>query len=146
MATKHSPAMTKGKYINSTFMKLYMPSWTAMGGRGRWELRGGGGLRLYRSLRGSFMGWGSELRNRKILRGTTGKRWTNTWRVKLAFKRMSGTSVPWEGWTVCPMLSQGTHRITLLPREKKAPPLSTFEYLVQVWHRDKTVQFVITPH
>lgn len=105
--------------------------------RGRWELRWGEGSYLYRSMRSSFRGWGTEMENRKISRGTR-KRWTNTWR---------GNSSPRQRVEVqflgraegCPMLS---HRIKDFSHcyqgTKASHSLSKFKHLKQVWHRNKT--------
>lgn len=121
--------------LDSTFMKLYTPSWTSIGRGVRSELKEGGGAWLYRSMTGSFRGWWSEIENRKNLRGTTKKSWTKTWR---------GNSLTQENGRAksCPMLSHvvswDIQEFSHCYQGRKAPPsLSTCEHLKQVWHRNK---------
>lgn len=144
MATKHDQAMTKGRYINRQHLHEVVHAKLDRH-EGRREVRAEKGWRhwLYRSMRGSFRGWGSEIENRKISRGTTGKSWTNTWRVKLSPERMGGSSVPWEGWKLSvPCLTGHIGILTLPPREKS----SFFSLYMWDTGTKQTVKFITTPH
>lgn len=96
-------------------------------------------LAIYRSMRRSCRGWGTEMENKKISRGTPRlprkkDQHLEGGRNSFSPKRRDGSSVPWESWTV-PCCLKGQRTSHIATKEQKPLNLSTHKHLKQVWHQ-----------